>query len=251
MNYTDANDKLTGRNHDRRKIGNNTYLERRDDDIALRLQNTDILLYHPDGKITLNSGGWRTVTTKARINEFLPAEWSLWQERGVWYLAYGNSYQSHHKVAVYDDGTVLSPDGTYTGAESLSVVESKLKLRRRVAKYSKDYVTALFDGKVPAPGAGDCFYCQLKSADGRTMGENFRDDSHILSHLDEKYYVPSLLTRAFEVMPVSQVMKWAVGEKWYPDQFPQNGHSFADKWIKQQIAKTINRYMLRQLGQAS
>jgi len=58
-------------------IKNNTRLFRHDDGKAqaiyftLRLHNTDIITIHPQGW-TLNTGGWRTVTTKHRLNNYGP-----------------------------------------------------------------------------------------------------------------------------------------------------------------------------------
>ena len=57
-------------------IKNNTRLFRHDDgktDIyfTLRLHNTDIITIHPQGW-TLNSGGWRTATTKHRLYNYGP-----------------------------------------------------------------------------------------------------------------------------------------------------------------------------------
>ncbi len=36
--------------------------------------------------VTLRSGGWRTPTTKKRINDFLPHGWFLYQRNFVWFL---------------------------------------------------------------------------------------------------------------------------------------------------------------------
>lgn len=43
------------------------------DTVAVRLHDTDIVTYHADGRIVLKTGGWKTATTKARMNEFSPA----------------------------------------------------------------------------------------------------------------------------------------------------------------------------------
>ena len=43
------------------------------DRIAMQYRATDVVAAHRDGSITLDSGGWRTPTTKARINEALDA----------------------------------------------------------------------------------------------------------------------------------------------------------------------------------
>lgn len=74
-------------NRDSRKVGVATVVSRRDDgSIALRYHSTDVVTARPDGTVTLRSGGWRTVTTKKRINSVLPAGFRLWQERFEWHV---------------------------------------------------------------------------------------------------------------------------------------------------------------------
>lgn len=83
MTYASACDKLNGR--DSRKVGNNTYLERIDSQtVGVRLHGTHVVTIHADGRYTLNSGGWRTATTKSRINDYAPARLS--QRRGEWFV---------------------------------------------------------------------------------------------------------------------------------------------------------------------
>ena len=84
--YADLDAKLTGRCSQSRKVANNTYLQRRGDDIAVRLHNTDVVTFHADGTATLSTGGWFTVTTKARINDYLPGGIALSSVRGRWFL---------------------------------------------------------------------------------------------------------------------------------------------------------------------
>ena len=275
MNYTDASAKLTGRNRERRKLENNTYLERRNEStIAIRLHDTDIITLTADGTVTLNSGGWRTVTTKARMNEFLDGI-SISQERGLWYVERQNpeykgwEWNEAHpeekqpywlRLGLYQDGMTISAKGKIKGMEPIGESVKAQKLRKRVQRYAAAYIKALFDGKVPAPGAGDCFYCQMREVGtGKPLGECTGDHGHILSHISEKYYVPSLLHRAFEVMPVSQAMKWAVAEQWQPkavsdpstNPIARQGNTWAQGFVVKQIQKTLSRYVLRQLGQAA
>ena len=40
-----------------------------DDNVYIRFHKTDILKFDGDGNVTLNSGGYHTMTTKARLNE--------------------------------------------------------------------------------------------------------------------------------------------------------------------------------------
>lgn len=54
-----------------KKLCNNTYLHRIDQDtIAIKLWSTDVVTFHRNGDVVLNSGGWRTVTTRDRMNSF-------------------------------------------------------------------------------------------------------------------------------------------------------------------------------------
>jgi hypothetical protein len=81
MTFTQAREKLGNRTS--RKVANNTYLVDLGGYIGLRLHGTIIVSYHPD-QTKVFTGGWRTVTTKARINDYLPAG-RICQKAGTWY----------------------------------------------------------------------------------------------------------------------------------------------------------------------
>lgn len=75
----------TLKNRESKKVGNNTYLVRiTPETIGVRLHNTVVVRIHSDGTYTLDSGGWRTVTTKARINKYSPVRIS--QRKHEWYV---------------------------------------------------------------------------------------------------------------------------------------------------------------------
>jgi hypothetical protein len=57
-----------GRNKTDRPLANNTRVIDRGDRIAIRLHNTDIVSFFPNGDTEFNSGGWRTMTTKDRMH---------------------------------------------------------------------------------------------------------------------------------------------------------------------------------------
>lgn len=85
------------------RLGNNTYLENLPglQFIGVRLHNTYIVRFHYNGQITLHSGGWRTVTTKDRINEFISGR--VYQKRGVWF--YQGAREGWHIPAVeFEEG---------------------------------------------------------------------------------------------------------------------------------------------------
>lgn len=56
----------------------------------------EIFLHH----IELSDGGWRTVTTKERLNRYLPRGYNVYQKDWEWYL------KDNHSDTVYDFGDV-------------------------------------------------------------------------------------------------------------------------------------------------
>jgi hypothetical protein len=111
MNYQSANEKLTGRCHDSRKLCNNTYLRRDyshrngENDLAVRLHSTDVVVFHPNGSVTLNTGGYNTVTTKDTINCYSPCR--VWSERGQMFVGVnGKSYPFDRTVTVDAKGKI-------------------------------------------------------------------------------------------------------------------------------------------------
>ena len=87
MTFQELNDKLQGRNKYSKKVGNNTYAIRNDDgSIGIRLHNTQVVVFYAQGGVRFFTGGWHTVTTKARINEFAPKPWGVFQRKGEWFV---------------------------------------------------------------------------------------------------------------------------------------------------------------------
>jgi hypothetical protein len=85
-----------------KKVKNNTRLTiYANGDKVLRLHSTDIITWIGN-KIILNSGGWRTTTTKSRMNEFLPKDIKIFQKEGDWYVEYKGDY-----VVRFNDGIQL------------------------------------------------------------------------------------------------------------------------------------------------
>jgi len=87
--YAEAAEYLAGR--DSVKLGNNTWLVYMDDhanpelsQIGVRLHNTYIVRFYQDGRVSLHTGGYRTVTTKDRINQFIKGR--VYQQALVWYF---------------------------------------------------------------------------------------------------------------------------------------------------------------------
>lgn len=76
-------------NSNKKKLAHNTTVERFDDGIGVRYHSTVIVFYHNDRHtITVNTGGWNTVTTRQRINALLPKGWGIVSEKQMLWLAY-------------------------------------------------------------------------------------------------------------------------------------------------------------------
>jgi hypothetical protein len=91
------------------KIGNNTYIVTNVDGgggYSIVLHRTPIVTYHPDGRITLRSGGFQTVTTKARMNEVLPGDIRVYQERHDWFV------NTPYGTIPFYDGMVIETGAT-------------------------------------------------------------------------------------------------------------------------------------------
>jgi hypothetical protein len=85
-----------------RKIGNNTLgVIHENGDVGIILHRTEVVTIHADGTYTLRSGGWRTVTTKDRINTYCPFRVS--QTKFVWSVRCGGEDMP------FEDGMRLHP----------------------------------------------------------------------------------------------------------------------------------------------
>jgi len=85
---------------------NNTEIKSVEGGRVVTLHYTDIVKVNDDGTVVLNSGGWKTSTTKTRINQ-VATEWdlgfSVYQQNYVWYVDIGG------KPRRFLDGMVFIP----------------------------------------------------------------------------------------------------------------------------------------------
>ncbi len=158
---------------------------------------------------------------------------------------------------VYQDGMVIHPDGTLDGAGE-DIVDLP-KLRRQVQKYVKDFLDAMAKGDVPAPSLGDCFDCMFEVVAGKHLGKTLgelhmgrSEDNHIIMHMKEKYYVPSLLAQAVKRYPVSNVAKWWINWMWYSDRYSDRLEDLTmfEDVAREQVGSAMRRWMYKQLGLA-
>ena len=159
---------MAGVQHDGcRLVARNTVRYRKGATVIYRLHRTDIIVESGD-TVTLYCGGYRTVTTKDRINRFSPVR--IHSDKGIWYIGDVPFYDG---IQVRKDGTVIA---------DLDMAEREkawtLAMRRSI-----DKLVRLCDGGVPESDAGDCWFCQ--------MGQDSAD--HMKSHVTEGYLHGSLV----------------------------------------------------------
>lgn len=204
---------------DRRKVGNNTYLERRENgSIALKYHATDVLTFHPKrGRrpacVEYNTGGWYTVTTKVRLNEYGVSNIRVFSDRGTWYVAKSRPWRESWNEMTYDawrrgegawtpffDGILIDGEGNVLNPLPVSETEKREKARKLLRRRVTQYVSLAmrrFEAGMPAQDSGDCIFCQFRTVDGGVpLGDSVGDNEHLLSHIDEGYVMPSLFWNA-------------------------------------------------------
>jgi len=237
MNYQQAFELASkARNANEGKpVANNTRIIKRGDCVAIKLHDTDVVTFAPSGAIILNTGGWKTVTTKDRINSFSP--YKVYSDRGTWFAHIGE------KRVPFADGVTIYPTGTVKGAGRADIPKREHKTRKAAAAYARAFIDALYAGKVPAPSGGDCWGCCMRDSAGKTvMGSD-----HVREHLREKYYVPSLLVNAMQAFGTSI----AATQTAHAFMHGELQHAFSKDrkdFLAKQLEKTVRRYVLRQLG---
>jgi hypothetical protein len=213
----------------KRKLGNNTYLVVRDDNgYGIRLHDTEVVIHYKD-RIVLDSGGYKTVTTKARMNDY--STHTIYQKNHVWYV---------DNEIPFEDGITLYNNGTIKGQGKNP--KETIALTKRVKQYSKDYAKEFVKGNIPKPSNGDCWGCLFHKDGKPTIAKE-----HIISHLDDKYYVPSMLYNMFDSGCLSQYTLEVICLAW-------EGHPVENaiypNLVQEQIQKAIYKFCARDLGLA-
>ena len=231
--YKELDAVLVGRNAKQKKLANNTYAIRdaiEPGTISIKLHGTYIVTFHAGGRIVLNSGGWKTVTTKARLNEFTP--FGISQRNGIWYVSRQGDWEN---TVIFQDNMSFH-NGRFHGF--LKDDNKEQKLRKQIRDFSKLVVAKL---PLPMPNGGDCWFCSMKTQEGKSLGDATKDKNHILSHIKEGYIVPSLVWNALESAGCNPQGQ---GSAWFGTAFGQSNLG------KNQIGSFVKRYLYKQLGLA-
>jgi hypothetical protein len=190
LTYEKAQEMLAKRSI--RKLARNTYLRQEGDNVVIKLHNTDVITISPNDIYTLNSGGWRTPTTKERFNTFSPANVS--QEKSAWYITEGKwpTPWDERKVVPYADGIQVNRQGIVVAGAGKDTSKAMAKLNKLISTYIKGFQAHVIAKGLEEPSGGDCWACYFK-ADDRLEPLGY---AHYFEHFKEGYYVPSLLAKA-------------------------------------------------------
>lgn len=255
-------------------IANNTRLYRHDEQqcYAIRLHQTDVVTFHDDGRVTLNSGGWNTVTTRDRMSAYSPI--SVFTDKGVWYARHDEVFKRAKKrvrtemnlpdfeqgddeypdrdtmreywkrvdaltVVPYFDGITFGPKGKCLNGPSPKVWAKYLKDRAEVGKQIRGYVQGYMNQLVkgmPMPSGADCWYCCGVAPD---------HGDHLESHIEERYYVPSLAVnalreRGYRDMGVYMFLAMNADEQ------TMGGERFSEP-DRKVVSRAIRDYLLKRL----
>lgn len=168
-------------------LARNTWrFETADNVVHIRLHATDVVQFLPRGKVKLDSGGWKTVTTKDRINSFSP--YSVYSNKGVWMVHPDSEGRAKGFNPVpFVDGMILPDAFKASPKKQEALIARQVKMKARIKAI---VAKAIQVGKpVPKPNGGDCWLCM-----GMMSG---LDASHIAEHIREGYIHGTLIRNAY------------------------------------------------------
>lgn len=187
-----------------KRLGNNTHAERigvdgtTRHDIGIVLHSTTILTFHDDDTMSIDTGGWRTVTTKDRLNSLLPAPLRVSSLDGVWTLSRGGNNPGI--VSEVYDGMRFDRHGDMVTEVLVDSGRELKRLKRDIGRYVKlytdDHVRELVDAAREHGTAGDCWGCAMVNAE--TGRADVMGTDHLFQHVAEGYTMASLMRNALK-----------------------------------------------------
>jgi hypothetical protein len=190
-----------------RKIANNTYLQLRpaQDSIAVLYHATDVVIYHPDDTIELNSGGWYTVSTKARMNDFTPRSIQISSQRGRWIVfSYINHihtelgpYADHMRLVRVDDEWQIQDETDRAKIAKEDAHNARIDKMIKVYTDPKNF-DAGHKSAYSWTQERSCRMCD-RICVGQIRGDSFEDTQHLVDHMLDGVYPLGLLIVASDV----------------------------------------------------
>jgi hypothetical protein len=130
--------------------------------------------------VTVNTGGFNTLTTRERLNRFLPSGWSVFTDKGFLYVRTPSGTFPHVDGATYD-GATGKPKQPERHKDSRAVA---IAIKRKIDKFCR----AIDREGIPMPCAGDPWIFDWNP---RAIGE-----SVLIEWLDSEYVNGALIVHA-------------------------------------------------------
>lgn len=174
----------------------------------IRLHDTDILTFPPRGGFTIETGGWNTHTTRDRLNDFLPAGFRVYTERGqLWlYIGDSNPWHGEGRRVPFRERITIGPRGAVksdTGARNKEAERDRKLIDGYMAKARK----LAKAGELPEPGPGDPLI-PVDPATGKYAEHYMRE------WLREKYIFGSMIRAAYRFAGMTDFgIQWTLYDK--------------------------------------
>jgi len=120
------------------------------------------------------------------------------------------------------------------------------QMKARIDKYAKEYIDALREG-MPMPGSGDCWFCAMTAENGQPLGDATGNHDHLINHMEDDYYVPSLAVNAIREAGYSDTGIY-IFLNIKPEQGTMGGHAnhFDNRIVKKSIVSYMRKRLLPQ-----
>jgi hypothetical protein len=212
-----------------RRVDNNTYVSRSDDNVILTLHNI-VIVTATSSEAVFNTAGWLSRTTKRRFDSLMPEGIKLVTEKGIWVWK-----ESAKPSVPFRDGDKIKFNGQYEFLSSIvkpGDEKAEGEAARATLRQIKGYAQ-LCASSVPLepPGPGDCVYCSI----------SLEGNDHIALHMEEGYVVPSLVRNALMEADISNFHRSIA--------FSSGSHGpFLRELAGRIVERAVGRYIRRRFG---
>lgn len=215
-------------------------------DVITRLHDTDIVRKRPDKSIYLDTGGWNTKTTRARINEALPHGVSVYTCQGAIHVsdAKGKAHEFTQTVRIGPRGGVTTD---IQSGEAASYDSVRALVDRYIEKLKRDGIPTDSAGDpwvVPDSNSGkyDKDTVLLWLADPKASVRRYASQPDAMDDSETEPYV--FLTFIYNALKWSGHSDLGVG--YQIQQFNK-----VDNYGRRIVCGTVRRYIRACLGYAS
>ncbi len=162
----------------------------------IHFNNESLIIKYPNSKtIKVTSGGDESQKIKNILNKYLPSylksDWKIISEYNQWFLF---SKVWNKKIVFFDNMQVHITelnDIRILQSDYILSMEEIQERKTDVQKYARSFIDLFMNHKINLPSSLDCFYCV----------SNIYSTQHLIIHIYEKEYVPSLLLNSINENP--------------------------------------------------